>query len=110
MAGIRRVAIKSIAAPSAAPGTIDEVPRISEFYGIVIEMYFGDHAPPHFHARYGEESAKVAIASGEVIAGSLPVRATRLVREWTEQHRSELESNWERAVRHEGTQKIEPLR
>jgi hypothetical protein len=29
------------------------VPRISAFYGIVIEMYFGDHPPPHFHARYG---------------------------------------------------------
>jgi len=26
------------------------VPRIGAFYGIVIEMYFGDHPPPHFHA------------------------------------------------------------
>jgi hypothetical protein len=31
---------------------IERVPRISSFYGIVIEMYFGDHPPPHFHARY----------------------------------------------------------
>ncbi len=31
--------------------TIGHVPRISTFYGIVIEMYFGDRAPPHFHAR-----------------------------------------------------------
>jgi hypothetical protein len=31
------------------------VPRISEFYGIVIEMYFRDHPPPHFHARYSGE-------------------------------------------------------
>lgn len=73
-------------------------------------MYFGDHAPPHFHARYGDDSAKVAIASGEVIAGSLPVRATRLVREWTAMHRSELDSNWQRAVHHEGPRKIDPLR
>jgi hypothetical protein len=45
------------------------VPRISEFYGIVIEMYYADHSPPHFHARYGGEAAKVEIATGEVIAG-----------------------------------------
>ncbi len=29
------------------------VPRISEFYGMVIEMFFADHPPAHFHARYG---------------------------------------------------------
>jgi hypothetical protein len=58
------------------------VPRISEFYGIVIEMYFADHPPPHFHARYGGEEATIVIASGAVLAGSLPGRALRLVREW----------------------------
>lgn len=86
------------------------MPRISEFYGIVIEMFFGDHPPPHFHARYGGESAKVAIETGEVIAGSLPGRAQRLVREWAEQHRQELEANWELAVSYEQPRKIEPLR
>jgi hypothetical protein len=40
------------------------VPRISEFYGIVIGMYFGDHPPPHFHARYSGEEAVIAIATG----------------------------------------------
>jgi hypothetical protein len=88
---------------------IAEVPRISEFYGIVIEMYYGDHAPPHFHARYGGDSAKIEIASGEVIAGALPGRARRLVREWVDQHRRELEDNWERAVRHEKPRSIDPL-
>jgi len=29
------------------------MPRISMFYGIVVTMYSSDHAPPHFHARYG---------------------------------------------------------
>jgi hypothetical protein len=45
------------------------VPRISSFFGIVIEMYFGDHPPPHFHARYSGESAKIEIATGAVLAG-----------------------------------------
>ena len=85
------------------------MPRISEFYGIVIEMYFADHPPPHFHARYGGESAKIAIETGELIVGTLPGRALRLVREWLDEHRTELETNWERAVRHEQPEQIEPL-
>jgi hypothetical protein len=86
------------------------MPRISSFFGIVIEMYYGDHPPPHFHARYGDESAKVEIATGEVLAGSMSVRALRLVREWVEQHRDELEANWERAVNHDKPESIEPLK
>lgn len=85
------------------------MPRISEFYGIVIEMYYGDHPPPHFHARYAGEDAKVAIATGELIAGALPGRAVRLVREWARAHRSELDANWERARRHEKPRSIDPL-
>jgi hypothetical protein len=45
-----------------------------------------------------------------VIAGSLPGRALRLVREWIEEHRDELEVNWERAVRYQEPKPIEPLR
>ena len=30
------------------------MPEISRFYGIIITMYYDDHNPPHFHARYGE--------------------------------------------------------
>ncbi len=71
------------------------MPVISRFYGIAIRMYFSDHAPPHFHAIYAGEEAVVAIATGEVLRGSLPERALRLVREWAEMHRIELEANWE---------------
>ena len=89
---------------------IKPVPRISAFYGIVIEMYFGDHPPPHFHARYSGDTAKIEIATGAEMAGSLPGRALRLVREWMEGHHDELEANWERAVRFERPVPIEPLR
>lgn len=84
------------------------MPRVSSFYGIVIEMYYGDHPPPHFHARYGGQVAKIAIVDGEIIAGDLPGRALRLVREWLREHRDELETNWDRAVRHERPEPIEP--
>ncbi|MBM3861768.1 MAG: DUF4160 domain-containing protein [Verrucomicrobia bacterium] len=28
------------------------MPVISRFLGIVIAMYWDDHSPPHFHAKY----------------------------------------------------------
>jgi hypothetical protein len=86
------------------------VPRISAFYGIVIGMYFRDHPPPHFHARYAGEEAIIEIATGEVIAGSIPGRAQRLVREWTELHREELVADWNRARARQDLEPIEPLR
>ena len=85
------------------------MPRISTFYGIVIEMYFDDHAPPHFHARYGGDEATIVIATGEVLAGALPRRALRLVREWLDQHRAELAANWRRARAHRPLVPVEPL-
>jgi hypothetical protein len=85
------------------------VPRISAFYGIIIAMFFDDHPPPHFHAKYGEYQAQIAIASGEVLNGELPRRARALVEEWTELHRGELMEDWELAVRQEPLITIEPL-
>ncbi|HEY2535613.1 MAG TPA: DUF4160 domain-containing protein [Solirubrobacteraceae bacterium] len=85
------------------------MPRISTFYGIVVTMYSSDHAPPHFHARYGEYEAKITIDTGDLLAGQLPPRATRLVREWALQHRDELDADWNRAQAREPLASIEPL-
>lgn len=85
------------------------VPMVSVFYGIVIRMFVKDHPPPHFHVLYGEHRARVPISGGDPIDGDLPSRALRLVREWADMHRTELEANWERAERMEQVQPIEPL-
>jgi Domain of unknown function (DUF4160) len=37
------------------------MPTISAFYGILIQMFWSDHAPPHFHALYAEYEAVVDI-------------------------------------------------
>jgi hypothetical protein len=83
--------------------------RISAFYGIVVTMYSSDHAPPHFHARYGEYEAQIAIDTGEPLAGYLPIRALRLVREWTGLHETELRADWELAQAHAPLASIDPL-
>jgi hypothetical protein len=71
------------------------VPTISAFFGIVISMYWRDHNPAHFHARYGDFEALVRIDTLEVIRGSLPKRALALVLEWASEHRVELNEDWE---------------
>jgi Domain of unknown function (DUF4160) len=48
------------------------VPRISEFYGIAIAMYYAEHGVPHFHGLYAGQDASIAIDSLEILAGSLP--------------------------------------
>jgi hypothetical protein len=47
------------------------MPEISRFFGIVIAMYYNDHEPPHFHARYGSQKAKILIDPPTLIAGNL---------------------------------------
>jgi hypothetical protein len=73
------------------------MPRISEFYGIAIYMYYSDHSPPHFHAIYAAWEAEVEIASGDLLEGRLPPAARRLLRIWAKRHRAELLDNWQRA-------------
>lgn len=72
------------------------MPTISIFFGIVVQMYWRDHAPPHFHAYYQGHRALVAIGDGKVIGGALPPGVRRVVHDWTVRHRGELMANWER--------------
>lgn len=85
------------------------MPRISQFFGIVIYMYFNDHAPPHFHAEYGGNEAFHEIQTLRVYAGNLPRRVHNLVIEWADLYREELMENWLRARNGEPLAEIEPL-
>lgn len=86
------------------------MPRISSFYGIIIYMFFRDHNPPHFHAEYGENKAMISIKDFALLEGTLPPKALALVVEWASQHTRELNDNWERMLKGEPFQKIEPLK
>ncbi len=86
-----------------------DVPEISRFLGIVIAMYYKEHAPPHFHAKCGGQRASFSIQDLRLIEGKLPQRVVSLVLEWAFEHREELMENWRRAERKEDLQEIEPL-
>ena len=85
------------------------MPTISEFFGILIRMYYDDHNPPHFHAYYGDHQAIISIETLEVLEGQLPKRARALVVEWAVEHRQELLNDWLLAEEHQPLNKIEPL-
>ncbi|MBU1626670.1 DUF4160 domain-containing protein [bacterium] len=84
------------------------MPIISQFFGIIIAMYWNDHSPPHFHAKYGEQEIIVEIESMK-ITGNMSKRAYNMVVEWTNLHREELLSNWELSKKREPLKSIDPL-
>jgi hypothetical protein len=84
------------------------MPEISRFLGIIIRMYYRDHAPPHFHADYGDSEITVEIENGRV-EGQFPRRALSAVLDWLELHRDELQDNWSLAREEKPLKKIEPL-
>ena len=84
------------------------MPELSRFLGIVIAMYYNDHAPAHFHAKYGEYEITVDAETGAV-KGHFPRRGLAHVLEWYELHREELIENWNLARDRRPLRPIAPL-
>ena len=87
------------------------MPRISEFFGIVVYIYYQDqgvHHAPHFHAQYAEDEVVVSIPDAEVLAGSPPAKKEKLVQAWAVLRERELQQAWAAAVEGEPP-RIAPL-
>ena len=84
------------------------MPVISRFLGIVIAIYFDDHSPPHFHAKYGEYEITVGILDGTV-EGRFPRRALQHVLEWYELHKLDLMADWNLCRNRQSPKPIDPL-
>lgn len=85
------------------------MPKISEFFGISIYMYYRDHGPPHFHAIYGDHEGLISIEELRLIEGRLPPRVLGLTIEWATKHEAALKADWNAAVAMEPLKKIAPL-
>jgi hypothetical protein len=72
-------------------------------------MYFDDHNPSHFHARYSQYRALISIDRLSVLEGSLLPRVLGLVMEWAGMHKNELLENWDMVQETGKWFKIEPL-
>jgi hypothetical protein len=85
------------------------MPEISRVFGIIIAMFYDDHAPPHFHVRYGEQKAIIAIDTLTILRGQLAPRVRGLVMEWAALHKEELLEDWTLAKNQAPLKKIQPL-
>lgn len=85
------------------------MPEICRFYGIVIKMFWSDHAPPHFHVEYGSHQAVIAIQTLALLYGALPSRALGLTIEWASAHQAELMELWRLAETNQPLPGLEPL-
>jgi hypothetical protein len=72
------------------------MPTIAIVDGVLILLYFNDHAPAHFHAQGADFHARIRFEDGEIIDldGRISTRQRRRLREWTLAHRQELVENW----------------
>ena len=86
------------------------MPTISTFYGIIISMFYDDHSPPHFHAKYAEFKGIIDIQQLIMIKGDLPRRALELILDWAELHQAELLNDWQLCQERQEPNKIDPLK
>lgn len=73
-------------------------------------MFWDEHAPPHFHATYGEYKATIDIHALQIKEGTLPRRAAQLVLDWSELHQTELLEDWDLCRTKQQPKEIAPLK
>lgn len=87
------------------------MPIISQFYGIIVSMYFEDnnqHNLPHIHDRYNEHKATYDFEAN-LLSGQIPTKQTKLLEAWIIIHKEELITLW-KLMEEEGKMfKIKPL-
>jgi hypothetical protein len=89
------------------------MPIISQFYGIIIRIYFNDkeqHYLAHIHVQYNEYDATYAINDCNLLEGKLPPKQHKLVIAWMEIHIEELQALWEVSQKDGEIFKIDPLK
>jgi hypothetical protein len=71
------------------------MPTVKRFARCRIDMYFADHAPPHFHViTVSNERISVTIETLVIQAGDADRRDTAEAMEWARSNREELRARW----------------
>ncbi len=84
------------------------MPIISRFYGIIIYMFWRDHSPSHFHAKYGDDEITIEIDTG-IITSKISKRVINIVQERRKLYKDELMNDWGRAEQKKALFAIKPL-
>lgn len=88
------------------------MPIISQFYGIIVKMFFNDnlqHNLPHIHVEYAEHKAVFDLNSN-MISGKIPTKQRKLVEAWVLIHQEELKTLWNVLNEDNEIFRIDPLK
>lgn len=88
------------------------MPIISQFYGIIVKMFFNDnlqHNLPHIHVEYAEYKAVFDLNSN-IISGKMPTKQRKMVEAWILIHQEELNALWNALNDDNEFFRIDPLR
>jgi hypothetical protein len=83
------------------------MPEICSFYGMSIKLVWADHLPKHVHVIAGGKKSRVTF-DGELLSGSLEQDKFRVLKEWLQKRQKELDIQWEKAIRKQPMERIEP--
>ena len=86
------------------------MPIVSQFYGIIISMFFNDtdkHHLPHIHVQYAEYRCTF---EGNILSGNIPNKQRKLVQAWIEIRKEDLNTLWNMLQSGDGCFTIEPLK
>lgn len=80
------------------------MPTIAIVEGVRIVIFLNDHLPPHLHALFAGQEAKLSIATGEVLSGKLPRTKLNTIQTWLAANREQVAYIWReiRAGRYSG--------
>ncbi|MEM9886515.1 MAG: DUF4160 domain-containing protein [Bacteroidota bacterium] len=70
------------------------MPTFFTVSGVKIQLFFKDHAPPHFHTEISEYKALIRIVDGEIMEGKLPKNKRKVILEWTKENKEILMEIW----------------
>ena len=88
------------------------MPIVSQFYGIIISMFFNDtdrHHLPHIHVQYAEYRCSIDF-NGNLLSGNIPNKQRKLVEAWIEIRKEELIALWNILQSGSNGFTIEPLK
>lgn len=87
------------------------MPRISEFFGIVVYMYWFDtnnHKSPHIHVRF-QNQWSVFDLEGNLLEGAISNRARRLTEDFIIERKQELKEAWKKAIEGKDLPWVKPI-
>jgi hypothetical protein len=62
-------------------------------------MYMDDHGIPHCHGIYGDYAGSFGIEDGELVAGEMPPRQAKKIKEFILANQTELMEIWDELSR-----------